>query len=165
MSIRHYGMKQCFTQYLNLILRVSPRPRRPGDAAGSAKVGGNKVNPVDRKCPPPTSTPNSPPLQGWKKKEKSRRLQERMLRWKWKCNKRVLLLMGFYIAGPAVRVPHQFHTNPNPAHLGWFFFKTCKTWHHAHTRSVKKQNSTARAGTPRCHTWRAIICYKQFPGG
>lgn len=37
MSIRHYGMNQCFTQYLNLIYKA-PCFLGSQDAAGSAKV-------------------------------------------------------------------------------------------------------------------------------
>lgn len=52
MSIRHYGMKQCFTQYLNLIFRVSPRPRRPGMLQGRPKSAETKWI-WWTGCPPP----------------------------------------------------------------------------------------------------------------
>lgn len=47
MSIRHYGMNQCFTQYLNLIYKAPELPGQPG----CCRVGqsrGNKVNITDR---------------------------------------------------------------------------------------------------------------------
>lgn len=47
MSIRHYGMKQCFTQYLNLICEAPRFLDAARDAAGSAKVEETKVNLAD----------------------------------------------------------------------------------------------------------------------
>lgn len=154
MSIQHYGMKQCFTQYLNLILRVSPRPGRPGKLQGRPKSAETKW--IRWTVYPPPSSSSISRVKEEEEEEEDEVTGEdvtmEMTGKAWQtsaASERTLQCWPCSAGSASIQCKS---TLPPTPHCRFFLHAKHFNQHHADTRLNKKHNSTMRARSPLCHT-------------